>query len=177
MLQLVFTRVSTRSLQRFLRPSTLRPNGVTPRLPFSPITKRFSSEIPTARPKPVGRPELATTPAAVPRPRTWNFPRKWRYPTAGIAITTGLVAGYGLNNILNEETGSNKLFSAEQRRYLREVYQRVGEGIAITTLCTWVFNRCIIGAVAMGLSTSSPLLFLGIGVASGLCTPSSSWRD
>ena len=110
MLQLVFTRVSTRSLQRFLRPSTLRSNGATLRLPFSPIGKRFSSEIPTTKPKPVAQPELATTPVAVPRPRTWNLPRKWRYPTAGIAITTGLVAGYSLPKILNEETGSNKLF-------------------------------------------------------------------
>jgi hypothetical protein len=102
MLQLVFTRVSTRSLQKFLRPSTLRPNGPAPRLPFSPITKRFSSEIPTTRPKPVSQPELATTLVAVSRPRTWNFPRKWRYPTAGIAITTGLIAGYGLPKILND---------------------------------------------------------------------------
>jgi len=119
MLQLVFTRVSTRSLQKFLRPSTLRNNGPAPRLPFSPITKRFSSEIPTTRPKPVSQPELATTLVAVSRPRTWNFPRKWRYPTAGIAITTGLIAGYGLPKILNDF--QQTLFSRTKALFERSV--------------------------------------------------------
>ena len=142
MLRPLITKVGSKPLQGFFRPSFCRSAPLTSSLFIAPVAKRFATHQAATR---IGAPSSQAT----------NWPK--------IIGQLGIIGGtvVGLNLFFNRETREGGIPAVEQE-YLHETFKYVGAGLGITALAARGLHM---GGWSLRFMALNPWLALGGGLA------------